>query len=163
MSTKLFIAIGCLAATTGCVFDDSARRGLKSSSTASPIQSQEALGNPSRQIKVYLQTGQVRFIGSISEFWPEEFLLNEGQVTTIRLYEKFQPLKSQNNYVDVWVVYSQGVFIFDANPSNWRTTNFGSWFNLGAQPFQRFSNVSITENFSTTEAKNLTITIVKPI
>ena len=158
---QLFISVCLITTIAGCTNYQPVSRALKSSAANTPVISQQTPGNPERQITVRLQSGEIRFYGSISPFWPEEFVLNEGEVKQIRLYEKYQPLKHQNNYVDVWVVYSPGQFIFDANPYNWRSSNFGAWLELKAQSFQRFSNVSVTEQLSTTEAKDLSITIIR--
>lgn len=160
---KICLTICCITAISGCSLNEDGRRGLKSAHNHSAPISQQTPGNPERQITVRLQAGEMRFYGSISPFWPEEFVLNEGEVRQIRLYEKFQPLKQQNNYVDIWVAHSPGVLVLDANPVNWQNTNFGIWLELGAQSFQRFSRVSAAEQFSTTEARGLTITIIKPL
>ncbi|GLP95002.1 hypothetical protein [Paraferrimonas sedimenticola] len=162
MRHRLFATFVALTLLSGCI-STTAMRGLKSGGTTGlDARILYKAKDNCPEYKVVISEGKLSYFGQHNYYWPEELSLCIGELKKVKFYEKFQPNKLNNNSLELFVYLADGTLVFDANPNNPNIINYGARIFLNLEPKQIERNISTLENFSTSMARNISITIYSP-
>ena len=112
--------------------------------------------------RIIVRGGTMAFYGEQASYWPEQIALCDGQVKRVTFYEMRQGLKTKDHSKTLTVALVDGLLLFDANPYRLNVVNHGARIPLNYSSTQRISNLTLTENFSISKARNISIIIKQP-